>query len=59
MDEFEDKANVAEGIGALMRVLGCIGSGGTEHDVAQIVVEKEMKLRAVLSYAVRQMARHG
>ena len=54
--DLEARAQIAEGIGCLMRLLGTIGNGKTDHDLAQVVGEGEIKIRAVLDYAIKQMA---
>lgn len=51
----EDKAKVIEGVAKLMRAIGVIGHG-TDHDLAKIVVDGELELRALVQFALGELA---
>jgi hypothetical protein len=51
----EEKAQVIEGIAKLMRAIGTIGRG-TDHDLAKIVVDGELELRALYKFAIDELA---
>lgn len=56
MDE-DETANVAEGYAVLTRALGTIGAhNNSDHDLAKVIVEGEMKIRALLAFAIRKLA---
>lgn len=51
----DEKAQVIEGVAKLMRAIGTIGRG-TDHDLAKIVVDGEMELRALTQFALDSLA---
>lgn len=51
----EEKAQVIEGVAKLMRAIGTIGRG-TDHDLAKIIVDGEMELRALTRFALDSLA---
>jgi hypothetical protein len=57
----EECADIAEGYAILTRALGTIGAGEitgkTDHDLAKIIVDGEMKIRALLAFVIKELAK--
>jgi hypothetical protein len=53
--DLEEKAQLIEGVAKLMRAIGTIGRG-TDHDLAKIVVDGELELRALSAFVISSLA---
>ena len=53
----DEQADVIEGFAVLTRALGTIGAHGkTDSDMAKVICEGELKLRALWRYTLSQLA---
>ncbi len=53
----EEWAKAIHGCGALMEILDLIGTGEkTDHDIAKLIVENELRLEALLRFALDRLA---
>lgn len=55
-DELGYQTTALRGAAALSDLLDCVGTGG-DHNVAKILVENEMQLRALLTFSLDEFAR--